>query len=594
MSGNFTKEQWAEIRRASQIQIAGAGIVSVSDAPKLLLPYQGLTVGLLESVSVLVIEKSRRIGLTWGLASAAVLTAAKAKSAGGMDAMYISYSQEMTREFVDACAMWARVFALAALEAEEELFPDQFVNEKTGELETNEIKAFRIRFSSGFEILALSSAPRSLRGKQGLVIIDEAAFVDSLKELLKAALAFLMWGGKVVVCSTHNGADNYFNELIQDVLAKRRPYRHVRIDLDDALKDGLYQRICLVRGTEWTVEGEAKWREELIDFYGESADEELFCIPAQGSGAWLPGPLIEARMTIPQRSPYAALAGANRIGDRPVGAPLLRLELPANYLHLTPLERRSLLSPFMTELDAVLRDFDTSARHAGGFDFARVADLSVKTLLAIEQDLRRREALAIEMRNVPGDEQIAIVGDVLAAAPRHIGSAFDATGMGWIVAEAMGRKFGLYDKEHNESGIIRAIKFSQDWYRYEMPPLKKLFEDDAISLIRDADHASDLRLVKVIRGIPMVPEVRVNEKAEGGKAGKKRHGDFAIALALAEYAARQDWVEYGYTAVPDPRRAAPAAEGGGRLKMTPEFDSDDLPARNWYDGPLGARLRGSV
>lgn len=48
---------------------------------------------------------------------------------------------------------------------------------------------FRIKFASGFEIMALSSAPRGLRIKQGVVIIDEAAFVDNLKELLKAALA---------------------------------------------------------------------------------------------------------------------------------------------------------------------------------------------------------------------------------------------------------------------------------------------------------------------------------------------------------------------------------------------------------------------
>ena len=37
-------------------------------------------------------------------------------------------------------------------------------------------------------------------------MIDEAAFHDDLPELLKAALAFTMWGGVVRVISTHNGA----------------------------------------------------------------------------------------------------------------------------------------------------------------------------------------------------------------------------------------------------------------------------------------------------------------------------------------------------------------------------------------------------
>ncbi len=568
MSQQFTREQWAEIRRASTATIAGIGTVTATSLPKVLLPYQGLTLSLLESAgtNVLVIEKSRRIGLTWGLAAYAVLKAGREKKAGGQDVMYISYSQEMTREFIDACGMWARAIGMAALEAEETLFDD--AGDGTGA-----IKAFRIGFASGFEIMALSSAPRSLRGKQGVVIIDEAAFVENLDELLKAALAFLMWGGQVIVCSTHDGTENPFNVLVQDVLGGRKPYKHLRIDLDDALRAGLYQRICLVRGKQWSPEAEAAWRQELIDFYGDGADEELFCIPSQGSGAWLSSPLIEARMTLTQAE-----------------APILRLELPADYLHLPPGARSDLMRPFRQELEAVLQRLDPALQHALGFDFARVADLSVAELLAIEQTLRRRSALTVEMRNVPGDEQKAIVRDILGAAPRLVGAAFDATGMGWTVAEDTGRLFGLWDATHNATGLIRAIKLSRDWYRFEMPPLKVRFEDDAIALARDADHASDLRAVKVVGGIPMVSEIRVNEKADGGKRGHKRHGDFAIALALADYASRQAWAEYGYVPVVDARRAdLPAA----RYRDIPE-DYVPEPELGWWNGPLGARLRGGI
>lgn len=569
MSSQFTKEKWAEIRRQSVGTIAGIGLVTPATLPGVLLPYQGLTLQLLESAgtNVLVIEKSRRIGLTWGLAAYAVLKAGREKKARGMDVMYISYSQEMTREFIDACAMWARAFNTAALEAEEMLFDD--AGDGTGA-----IKAFRIAFASGFEIMALSSAPRGLRGKQGVVIIDEAAFVDQLAELLKAALAFLMWGGQVIVCSTHDGTENDFNILVQDVLGKRKPYHHLKIDLDDALQDGLYQRICLVRGIEWSPEGEAAWREELIAFYGDGADEELFCIPSQGSGAWLPGPLIEARMTLTEAE-----------------APILRLELPGDYLYQPSVARSALLRPFMADLQAVLDRLDPNEQHAFGFDFARVADLSVGALLAIERALRRRSALTVEMRNVPGDEQKAIVRDILSAAPRLVGAAFDATGMGWTVAEDMGRHFGLWHATDNETGLVRAIKFTRDWYRFEMPPLKVKFEDDAISLAKDADHAADLRAVKVVGGIPMVSEIRVNEKGDGSKKGRKRHGDFAIALALADFASRQAWAEYGFTAVPDRRLDAP--EVGGRGTWRPDH-SGDVRARHWSEGPAGSRLRGSV
>ena len=37
----------------------------------------------------------------------------------------------------------------------------------------------------------------------------------------------------------------------------------------------------------WTPEGETAWREQLVDEYGDNADEELFCIPSSSSGAYL-------------------------------------------------------------------------------------------------------------------------------------------------------------------------------------------------------------------------------------------------------------------------------------------------------------------
>ena len=39
-----------------------------------------------------------------------------------MDVLYISYAQEMTREFIDAVAMWLRAFHKVAAEVEEFVF----------------------------------------------------------------------------------------------------------------------------------------------------------------------------------------------------------------------------------------------------------------------------------------------------------------------------------------------------------------------------------------------------------------------------------------------------------------------------------------
>lgn len=472
--------------------------------------------------------------------------------------MYISYSQEMTREFVDACAMWARAFAQAAMEAEEFLFDD---TDPADPGETRQIQAFRIRFASGFEILALSSAPRSLRGKQGVVIIDEAAFVDNLKELLKAALAFLMWGGQVVVCSTHDGVDNEFNVLVQDILAKRRPGAHLKIDFDQALMDGLYQRICLVTGREWSPEAEAAWRQEIIDFYAEGADEELFCIPAQGSGSWLTAPLIEARMTLD-----------------PEQAPIIRIQLPEDYLLRSRLDQAQLFEPQLDEVKRAMDLLDETELHAAGYDPARRSDPAVMTLLAIEKMLRRREGLTVEMRHVPFDEQKR-VARVLFGAPRLVGAAIDATGMGMNLAEDLGREFGMREAEDG-AGLVWAVTLNSGWYNVNMPPLKAAFEDDMIALTKDALHLGDLRLVKVIRGIPQVPAERE------GTAGAKRHGDFAVAAALAHFASRLQWREYGYQAAP--------VSGATATKSFDQPDESDDYRRDEWRPPLGAGIRGGI
>ena len=218
--------------------------------PPVLLDYQQAWIS--DDSQLKVSEKSRRTGLTWAEAADDVLIAAASKSAGGMNVYYIGYNQDMAIEYVEACGMWARVFNHAASAVEEGLWEDDG--------DDKHIKTFTIKFpDSGHRVVALSSRPANLRGKQGVVVIDEAAFHDKLGELLKAALALLIWGGKVRVISTHNGEQNPFNELINDIRAGKRRGSVQRISFQEAVAQGLYQRVCLRLGKEWTAEGEAKW-----------------------------------------------------------------------------------------------------------------------------------------------------------------------------------------------------------------------------------------------------------------------------------------------------------------------------------------------
>ncbi|WP_067734476.1 phage terminase large subunit family protein [Novosphingobium naphthalenivorans] len=279
-----------QAKRAAEIrarEIQGDRLASeaaIMRLPKgdLLLGYQQRTVDLLfAGTALLVIEKSRRIGLTWGVASFAALKAASSIAAGGSNVWYMGYDKDMTLEFIEVTAMWARAFGLVAgeLQEEEVLYTDENGKEQG-------IKAFSIRFASGFRVTALPSVPRALRGKQGVVIIDEAAFHKDVNEVIKSAMALLIWGGQVVVISTHDGVANPFNVLLEEIRAGKRKGMPLKITFRDAMEAGLYERVAMVSRTKGTeLDPKEQWEADIRAAYGDDAGEELDCIPKLGAGA---------------------------------------------------------------------------------------------------------------------------------------------------------------------------------------------------------------------------------------------------------------------------------------------------------------------
>ena len=251
-------------------------------APMTLLPYQSRWTS--DPAGLVAIEKSRRIGISWTAGYKAVMHAGE----GLGDVYYQSYSLEMARGFIDDAADWGRRLQ-AGVESVGETLLDLGKNES--------VQAFRVHLSSGKQVLAMTSAPRAFRskGRPGdLGIVDEAAFVDDLEEVLKAALAFRVWGGKVRIISTHNGESSPFAALVRDIREGIRPGTVHTVTLRDALAEGLYRRICEVTGQPWSLEAEAEWELALRAEYGANAAEELDCIPSAGSGAWLAWALIRA------------------------------------------------------------------------------------------------------------------------------------------------------------------------------------------------------------------------------------------------------------------------------------------------------------
>lgn len=494
---------------------------------EVLLPYQKIWIA--DESPLKIAEKSRRTGITWAEAADATLTASKSKPAGGCHHFYVGSNKEMAREFIDAVAMWAKAFNKAAGEIQEEVFTDD---------EDKAILTFVVYFASGFKVQALSSNPSNLRGMQGNVTIDEAAFHDRLAEVLKAALALTMWGAKVRLISTHNGVDNLFNQLINDSRAGKKRYSIHTITLDDACRQGLYRRICQVKGMSWSQEAEDAWKAGLLKDTAteEDALEEYFCVPKQSSGVYIKRTLIERAM-LPE-------------------IPILRFTAPKDF-ELQSEETRKAVAEIWCEenLKPCLEALDRNCRHVLGEDFARKGDLSVFVPLSIATSLRKTVPFVVELVNAPYETQRQLLFYLLQGLHRFTAAAFDATGNGGYLAEAARLRWG--------ASMIECVMLNDPWYREWMPKLKAEFEDGNLIIPRHADVQDDLGKIQVINGIP-----KIDKGKNTGQGGQQRHGDFAVALAMA---VRASWME------------------GGAIEFTPLPGKHGRDSNDDYHPSLGTR-----
>lgn len=479
----------------------------MSSAPHVLLPYQQRWQR--DRSEVRVAEKSRRIGFSWNAACESVLDAAERD---GCDVWYVGYNKDMAREFILDCAFWTRKFWRFESQVED-------VEEEDGDAK---ILAFAIRFPSGFRITALSSRPTNLRGKKGHIIIDEAAFHDDLPGLLKSAMAVFVWGGRarVDIISTHNGTDSAFASLCESVRAGKLPYSLHKVTIDDAIAEGLVRRICLVTKTKWSPEYETQWRAEKFALYGDDADEELLCVPARSGGTYIGRDLVERAM---------------------VGGAVARLTLPEGFSQWKPELQKAEVETWCKEhLAPLLAKLPKDKIHFFGEDFGRTSDRTVIAPGYVAQDLKRVFPFAVEMSNVPYDQQKQVLFYVVDRLPKFAKGALDATGNGGYLAEKAQQKYGQVR--------IEAVALSEKWYAENLPPFKAAFEDNRVVLPSDADHMIDLSHFKVINGVPKLPKARTSATGEG----PPRHGDAAIAYALAHAASRMPSAAYDYKAAPKP------------------------------------------
>ena len=451
------------------------------------LPYQESWYS--DRAKVRVCEKSRRIGITWAEAARQVLLASRSRSSGGMDCYYLSTSLRLGKKYIKTCAHWAENLGLASSSLGLQMVA------KNG-FQTEEIK-----FASGFSIQALTSNPESLRGEGGDVIVDEAAHHQDLGEMLKAASAVGDWGGRLTLISTHNGVDNPFNVLCEEIRSGKRAASLHRITITEALSQGLYRRRCLVEGIPWTAEGEAAWLDDKLSTWG--SDEEYLVIPSMSGGAYIRRDLIE---------------------ECSAPAPILRLELPSDHIFKPEVERTAFISRWcQVHLDHLLKALPGDRTTTIGVDFARSGkgDLSVMALLTEQRDLKKVCPFLLELRGVPYEEQWKILKHLRSGIPRCGGVALDSgLNGGWLGETALA---------HYGAAHVDCVQITSHWYGSELPRFRAAFEEHMITVPADIDVRDDISMFEMRNGLPKLKE----ERRKDSKDKKGRHGDTAIALALA-------------------------------------------------------------
>lgn len=427
------------------------------------LPYQQRWIN--DKAILKLMEKGRRIGITYASAYEHVEEHALAGST--LDTYFSSRDESTSREVVRDVRKFAE-----ALDKGAQYLGAQVIDPD------KQLSAWAIRFSSGTNFFTLSSNPDGYAGKGGNVSLDELALRDDPRQCCSIAFPSTDWGGKVKIISTHRGTQNYFNELIQEIVYKNNPKRfsHHRVTLQDALDQGFLWKVQtrLSAGDPRLDMDEAAYfdyiRARCPD--EETFQQEYMCQPSDDASAFLTYDLIRGGEYKPDEIWETDLADCK------------------NPLYL-------------------------------GVDVGRDHDLTVFWL--VEKfggtAFTRRK---IELRAETFDEQERQLYALLAL-PQLRRCCIDATGIGRQFAERAQQRFGTYKVEQ--------VQFTGPVKEELAYPLRAAFEDKSVRIPNDELVRADLRAVKK----ETTSSGNIRFTADRGKNG---HADRFWALALALHAGK--------------------------------------------------------
>lgn len=257
---------------------------NIPERETFMLPYQSAWI---EDASLMkLMEKSRRVGISYGTAYDLVRQHSRAKNRA--DSWVSSRDDASAKLFLMDCKTFAGSLKIAAADLGERVLDDAGNS------------AYVLRFANNTDINSVSSNPDAFAGKGGNVTLDEFALRKDPRMVYSIASPSIDWGGRMAIISTHRGSGNFFNQIIREVREKGNPkgFSVHRVTLQDALDQHFLWKLQtkLPDGDPRLEMDEAAY----FDYQRKrAASEEIFqqeymCVPADDASAFIPFDLIDA------------------------------------------------------------------------------------------------------------------------------------------------------------------------------------------------------------------------------------------------------------------------------------------------------------
>ena len=189
------------------------------------LPYQVRWIR--DDARIKIMEKSRQIGLSWSTAYRALRNAAVHPRT---HIWICSRDLQQAQLFLNDCKAFASVLNQA--------YQEKLIRRQS---EQRTI----LRLNNGSTLTLISSNINAQAGKRGSRILDEFALHEDPEALYNVAYPGITWGGQLEMISTHRGAHNFFNRLIEETRNGGNPkgISLHRVTLSDALEQGFLRKL---------------------------------------------------------------------------------------------------------------------------------------------------------------------------------------------------------------------------------------------------------------------------------------------------------------------------------------------------------------